>query len=253
MENDTQNSARGDGAEETGPSDYIKWKGWVEGSSFSRLSRGDSDYFDAELREARRGREVKDVLEVGFGNGTFLGHARARGWNAVGLELLPELVEEARAAGFEAHPAEALQTLPEASFDAVVAFDVFEHIDPDESVDFLRSCRRLLRPGGAIVLRYPNADSPLGLPYQNGDPTHVNAIGVFKLQYYAEGAQLSVERFRGSARRGFSTSLVHGLHRITAGAVARVAGEIVRAVYFPGLPVVLWNGNVVAVLRRVGE
>lgn len=236
--------------EEASRGDYVAWKGWLEDSSFGRLSRGDSAYFDAELREASQGRKLRDVLEIGFGNGTFLGHARSRGWNAVGLELLPELIAEAEAAGFEAHPADALATLPAESFDAVVAFDVFEHIAPDDSVDFLRECRRVLRPGGAVVLKYPNADSPLGLPYQNGDPTHVNAIGVFKLQYYANAAALTVERFRGSARRGFSTSLVHGVHRITAGVLARLVGELTRAIFLPGLPVVLWNGNVVAVLRR---
>lgn len=233
--------------------DYISWKGWVDGAPFGRPGRGDSAYFDAELREALRGRELRDVLEIGFGNGAFLAYARERGWNAVGLELLPELVAEATAAGFDARPSNHLAELPAESFDAVVAFDVFEHIDPAESVAFLTSLRRVLRPGGTIVLRFPNADSHLGLPFQNGDPTHVNAIGVLKLQYYARAARLGLVGFRGTARRGFATSVIHGVHRLTAGPLARLGGLLTRAIFLPGLPIVLWSGNVVAVLRHDGS
>lgn len=230
-------------------SDYVSWKGWVEGGTFGSLERGDEQYFLKELRESRRG-AVRDVLEVGFGNGAFLAFARRRGWHVVGLELIPELVDAARSEDFDARPAEDLIELPEASYDLVVAFDVLEHIPPDETLAFLASLRRALRPGGTIVLRFPNADGWVGNVFQNGDPTHVNAIGVLKLQYYAGNSGLEIAAFRPVSRRGFSTSLIHGLHLLTGAVLARVVAALAKAVFLPGLPVVLSTGNVIAVLRR---
>lgn len=235
---------------ETSMSDYVRWKDWDEGRSFGFLDRGDEKYFVRELRESLHRGPLQDVLEIGFGNGAFLSFARRRGWNVVGLELLPELVEKARAAGFDARPADGLDDLPEASFDLVVAFDVFEHIPPEQSLPFLRSLRAAVRPGGLIVLRFPNADTWLGNPFQNGDPTHVNAIGLLKLQYYAANAELDLAAFRPVSRRGFSTSIVHGVHLLTGAVLARVVAALARAVFLPGLPIVLSTGNVLAVLRR---
>jgi len=44
--------------------------------------------------------------------------------------------------------------LPEASFDAVTAFYVVEHL-PDPVI-FLKECHRILKPGGLLLLRYPH-------------------------------------------------------------------------------------------------
>ena len=231
-------------------SDYVAWKGWVDGGSFATLGPGDAQYFSAELREARRNRALHDVLEIGYGNGTFLRFCADNGWHVVGTELLPELVAAGTAAGFDARDADDVADLPDGGFDLVVAFDVFEHIDPEQSIEFLSTLRDKLRPGGSIVLRFPNADSWIGNPFQNGDPTHVNAIGLLKMRYYATATGLEMQAFRGISRRGFSTSLVHGIHRMTGDVVARLVAGLARAVFLPALPVVLSTGNVICVLRR---
>ena len=153
--------------------------------------------------------------------------------------------------GFEVVADTEIDTLPQGAFDLVAAFDVFEHIAPHSSVDFLRSLARRLRADGRILLRYPNADSWLGNAFQYGDPTHVNAIGTLKLDFYAAQAGLEVVAYRGARRRGFRASPIHGLHRITAGAYSSVAGTLRRAIHFPDVRVVLSTSNVVAVLRRV--
>lgn len=228
---------------------YTAWKGWGLDAGFGAATRGDHDLFTRELRGIERRTPVRDVLEVGFGNGVFLGYCRSRGWQVTGVELLPELREAAIATGFPAVADDEIDTLPEHAFDLVAAFDVFEHIDPDVSVEFLRSLARRLRPGGFLLLRYPNADSALGNPFQNGDPTHVNAIGTLKLDFYAQQAGLAVVEYRGTRRRGFRTSFVHGIHRLTAAPLAIASGAIRRAIHFPDLRVVLSSGNVVAVLR----
>lgn len=230
--------------------DYLAWKGWSDGDAFGMLARGDSQYFTRELRDSVRGRRVHDVLEVGFGNGAFLAYARGQGYRVVGTELLPHLVQAARDAGFESLPAAELDTLDDESFDLIVAFDVFEHIPPEESVEFLATLARKLRSSGAIVVRFPNADSWVGSAFQNGDPTHVNAIGVLKLFFYAQSADLAVDAYRAVSRRGFSTSIVHGVHRLTSAPLIAISSAIKKAMYLPGLPVVLSTGNVVSVLTK---
>ncbi|KQY47493.1 bifunctional 2-polyprenyl-6-hydroxyphenol methylase/3-demethylubiquinol 3-O-methyltransferase UbiG [Cellulomonas sp. Root137] len=227
---------------------YSAWKGWDEPEAFAAVARGDDAYFRSELREVCRFTRVRDVLEVGFGSGQFLGFCRRQDWAVTGTELLPELVSAAQDAGFTAYGADALDALPDASFDLITGWDVFEHIDPDQSVEFLRRLRAKLRPHGALFLRFPNADSWLGNAFQNGDPTHVNAIGAHKMTYYAHEAGLRIVLFRGARRRGFQTSVIHGVHRMTAGAYAEVAGTLRRAIYFPALKVVLSTSDVVCVL-----
>jgi SAM-dependent methyltransferase len=96
------------------------------------------------------------LLDVGTGYGFFPALMQARGWEVVGLEasssgarygqkrwglqILPQPWEQA--------------SFPEEAFDVVTAFYVIEHL-PDP-LAFLREVRRILRPGGMIVLRYPH-------------------------------------------------------------------------------------------------
>jgi SAM-dependent methyltransferase len=100
------------------------------------------------------------ILDVGFGPGFLLRAARERGWTPVGVDPSRFSVERARRQGFEAHQGllDDLH-LPEASFDAVSLMQVVEHIlDPR---DLLAECRRVLRPGGALLVATPNPASLL--------------------------------------------------------------------------------------------
>lgn len=228
--------------------EYTSWKGWAE-EDFGVEGRGDRSYYRQELRELM-GTDTERVLEVGFGNGAVLAFGRSRGWEMTGTELQPELVATAIARGYDARDSATFDQLPDASFDGIIALDVFEHIDPEDSIAFLSGLGRKLRVGGHVVLRFPNADSWLGNAFQNGDPTHVNAIGMVKMTYYARSAGLRIESFRAAARRGFATSPIHGLHSLTAGNYVKVSAAITRALHFPGLPIVLSTSDVVCALTR---
>lgn len=97
------------------------------------------------------------LLDVGCGYGFFLARMRARGWEALGLELSPTGIAHARERlGLDVRPA-LLEDEPfaPASFDVLTAFYVIEHV-PDP-LDFAGRCRALLRPGGLLLLRYPHS------------------------------------------------------------------------------------------------
>ena len=55
--------------------------------------------------------------------------------------------------------------------------NVFEHIPYRELTGMCGKIANALKPGGFLVARFPNGDSPFSLPIQNADPTHVHSIG----------------------------------------------------------------------------
>lgn len=102
------------------------------------------------------------VLDLGCGDGGFLGLARESGWSGVGFDYDERVVAAARGRGLDAHAAsfEAFRaSRAPGEFDALTMFDVLEHA-PEPS-DFLNEAKRLLRPGGLLAVTLPNALRPL--------------------------------------------------------------------------------------------
>lgn len=116
-------------------------------------------------------REVGDgarVLEVGAGNGHF-GAAAREHLDYTGTDISEDVVAWSREhMGLDLQVADA-QALPfdDGAFDAVVAFDVTEHLpEPDL---FFAEAYRLLEPGGYLHIRTPNTRS-LGVRLKGDDP-----------------------------------------------------------------------------------
>lgn len=167
---------------------YAHWKRWAA-TDFGRCDDDDARVFEAEIAKARKDfPEGTRVLEVGFGNGAFLAFARARGWEVEGVEASAELVARAVAAGYRAHLAADLAGVEANRYDLVAAFDVLEHVPGDAVVGFVDEVKRVLVDGGVFMARVPNGDSPFGLVNQNGDLTHVTAIGSGMVHYLARRA-----------------------------------------------------------------
>lgn len=98
------------------------------------------------------------LLDVGCSTGAFLAAACRKGFAAEGVEPAPRAALSAQAAGLRVYQgllAEA--AFPEPSFDAITLFEVIEHV-PD-ALSLVRECRRILRPGGVLVVGTGNTDS----------------------------------------------------------------------------------------------
>lgn len=123
-------------------------------------------------REFCRGKDVLDVA-AGEGYGTALLAQVAR--SAVGIEIDADTVAAARKEfqrpnlRFEQGDARAL-SLPDASVDVVASFETLEHLAEQDL--FLSEIRRVLRPGGLLIISTPDRDaySPIGTP---PNPYHV--------------------------------------------------------------------------------
>lgn len=99
------------------------------------------------------------MLDLGCGDGTVLWLARQDGWDVHGVELFPEqtrLVRETLGLNVETSDIMTYEGT-DAAWDCVVLTHVLEHLaDP---VAALGKIRRLLKPGGAGVLEFPNIDA----------------------------------------------------------------------------------------------
>jgi 2-polyprenyl-3-methyl-5-hydroxy-6-metoxy-1,4-benzoquinol methylase len=103
-------------------------------------------------------RDVGRVLDVGCGSGGTAPGLRAAGaTEIVGIELVPEAAEAARAMLDEVHAAAVEDALDELDgrFDTLMCLDVLEHlVDPAGVVARLRS---LAAPGATLQISVPNA------------------------------------------------------------------------------------------------
>ena len=72
----------------------------------------------------------------------------------VDVALAPDLGADPRVRAVEGHLPEALDELPDASLDVVLCISTLEHLsEPGRAV---RSCHRLLRPGGVCLVNVPS-------------------------------------------------------------------------------------------------
>jgi SAM-dependent methyltransferase len=159
---------------------YSDWKGWV----------GKSDAQDGIYRKEVRRAGIKShskILELGFGDGGFLKWCKQNNYDAVGIEKSSELVTRAQNHGYNVHCLgdDELLGKYEGKFDAIVAFDVLEHMSVEESIAFMGNAKRFLKSSGIIIFRVPNCASPYGMVYQKGDFTHVTEWSEQRFRHFS--------------------------------------------------------------------
>lgn len=116
------------------------------------------------------------IYEVACGPGIMLRFLKAEGYtNLEGSDLASCQVDLAKAAGVSVTLADSLQELrrqTDETKDCIMGIDFVEHLSKDEFVGFLTECRRVLKPGGCLILRLPNGSSPLVGLHLFNDITH---------------------------------------------------------------------------------
>lgn len=117
------------------------------------------------------------ILEVGCGYGALIHNARILGFNDVmGIDISEEQVLLAEKLGISGisygNLQEKISILLEGSFGSIIAFDVMEHMDRNELIEFLKSVRRLLVTNGELIMHVPNGASPFFGRVRYGDLTH---------------------------------------------------------------------------------
>jgi 2-polyprenyl-3-methyl-5-hydroxy-6-metoxy-1,4-benzoquinol methylase len=152
------------------------------------------------LKAADRGK----ILDLGCGDGLFLALMRDAGWEVNGVEPDPEAAKVAQQKLGSSVMLDLEQAaFPDGSFDAVTLSHVIEHVhDP---VALLAECRRVLKPGGNIVIVTPNINSlghhKFGSSWRGLEPPrHLNIFSRDTLRLCCDRAGLCVRSVRTSAR-----------------------------------------------------
>jgi SAM-dependent methyltransferase len=154
------------------------------------------------------------AIDLGAGSGLLATRMRELGWDAMGADR--------NAAGFKADlpfqqvdldDREFSERLGEGRFAMVTAVEVIEHVEAP--INLLRNARRLLKPGGRIVITTPNVDSvPARVKFfltekirmmdESSEPTHISPIfwDLFQRQFLPL-AQLDLEEHHFHPANGF--------------------------------------------------
>jgi len=139
--------------------------------------------------------QVKDrrarILDVGCGTGANLVRLSDFG-NAEGVDISPDALKFCRERGLNNVKLGAAESLPydDHEFDLVTAFDVVEHMDDD--VAGLREMRRVLRPGGRVLLFVPTFMFLWGV--QDDVSNHRRRYRLEELRQAVTAAGFEVER-----------------------------------------------------------
>lgn len=132
------------------------------------------------------------LLDVGTAGGEFLRLMRERAWDVEGIERPGAALSPPDMTIHRVHfPEES--PLPDASFDVVTAWAVFEHLhDPDGA---FRECARMLKPGGSLLIQVPNLRSLQNRVARHEDvPRHLYFFSPPVLRRYGERHGLELER-----------------------------------------------------------
>jgi SAM-dependent methyltransferase len=131
------------------------------------------------------------ILDVGCGTGANLLLLSEFG-DAEGVDVSPDALAFCRERGLESVRLGAAEAMPYADheFDLVTAFDVVEHMDDD--VAGLREMRRVLRPGGRLLLFVPTFMFLWGV--QDEVSNHRRRYRLSELETAVTAAGFEVER-----------------------------------------------------------
>lgn len=117
---------------------------------------------DLRLIEEHLGHLPGPVLDVGCGPGHLTELLRRRGCAVTGIDLVPEFIAHAR----QAHPSARFELadvndlrLEEGSLAGVLAWYSLIHTEPAQLDGLLGRIRRMMAPGGALVLGFFEGDA----------------------------------------------------------------------------------------------
>jgi len=98
------------------------------------------------------------LLDVGCSSGALLLTARDLGFDACGVEPSEDAAASARQAGLQVVTGFLESAaFPGGAFDALILMEVIEHLRDPRSM--LKECRRVLKPGGILLVTTPNFGS----------------------------------------------------------------------------------------------
>ncbi|MDP3179383.1 MAG: class I SAM-dependent methyltransferase [Spirochaetaceae bacterium] len=143
-------------------------------------------------------KDARRALDIGCATGALLDALRGKGWEPQGVEICAPAAEYGRRRfGLPIHTGTLESaSFPSASFGLVHASHLIEHLN--DPFAFLLEARRLLAPGGRLVLTTPNADGfqprALGPAWRSAIFDHLYLFSLATLASLLAKAGFTIER-----------------------------------------------------------
>lgn len=146
-----------------------------------------------------------NAIDLGCGRGEWLEVLAECGFTAQGIDLDDSMLEAARAKGLDVRTGDAIESLkelPDASQAVVSGFHIAEHLPFELLQVLIKETRRVLMPGGLLILETPNPENLVtGTSSFYLDPTHKKPIPPLLLDFLIEHSGFSrrkIVRLQGS-------------------------------------------------------
>jgi methionine biosynthesis protein MetW len=162
--------------------------------------------------------EKGKVLDFGCGNGTFLDKMIEGNWEAYGLDVDPKAIDHCRSKGINANVGDIdSQNYPDNFFDVITINHVIEHVHEVDAL--LKSCYKVLKKGGKLVIATPNTESWQHNVYkehwlQLDPPRHLHIFNINNLEQVVKRNDFSiVKSFSSSRIDAWSAIVSRGIKR----------------------------------------
>ncbi len=179
----------------------------------------------------------KSVLDYGCGGGGNALLLAARGAHVTGIDVSPDLVEIARRRltlnhlSAEFHVVTGYDTgLPDASADVLFCIGILHHLDLEQA---RREILRLLKPGGALILKEPVRDSRIYAFIRSLIPYRASTISEYEHPLRKEEVDAFAQGWQCEAKRRFRLPFVPLVQMVSYRLVEpafRVDGWMLRTV-----------------------
>ncbi len=237
------------------PADLI-FSSYAEGEDetyVSQLAARERTFTASLVHIERLAGEGRKLLDIGTAAGAFVAAASRRGWDAEGCEPNRWLGEwGARHYGIRIRQGSVFdQDYAVGSFDVVTLWDVIEHTPNPR--DVLDRCRELLKPGGLLIVNYPDIGSwiarALGRNWLFLTSVHLWYFDRTTMRRLLEATGFEVGIVRPHYQR---LELDYILFRgsILSGALSRVARALIRPLGIGRAQVPYWLGQTFVAARR---
>lgn len=194
------------------------------------------------------------LLDIGTAAGAFPEAARSSGWDAVGIEPNRWLANWGRQQyGIPIHSG-TIDDAPfaEGTFDVVTMWDVIEHT-PDPS-HALRRAHALLRPGGLLVVNYPDIGSSIarfmGRRWPFLSSVHLYYFTRHTIRLILRETGFETLEIRAHIQR-LELEYIMTRAGVVSPMLSRVGVRLVRALGIGRREVPYWLGQTFAAARRI--
>jgi len=152
--------------------------------------RARAEPYLAMVREVGAGTVEAPVIDIGCGRGEWLELLRDNGLIGRGVDMNRVLLDACRGLGLDVIDGDAIESLRgthDGSAGAITALHIVEHIPFDHVIALLDEVKRVLRPGGLIILETPNPENlSVAHHWFYLDPTHRNPLPPEALRWIVE-------------------------------------------------------------------